>query len=34
MLHMADRMVQLARQQPGFLDVESVRGPGGLSRGG
>ena len=24
--HMADRMAQLARQQPGFLGVESVRG--------
>ena len=33
-VHMADQMVELARQQPGFLGVESVRGPGGLSRGG
>jgi heme-degrading monooxygenase HmoA len=24
--HMAERMVELARQQPGFLGVESVRG--------
>ena len=28
--HMADRMVELARQQPGFLGVESVRGADGL----
>lgn len=27
---MADRMVELARQQPGFLGVESARDPGGL----
>ena len=27
---MADRMVELARQQPGFLAVESVRGADGL----
>lgn len=26
---MADQMVALARQQPGFLGVESVRGPQG-----
>jgi heme-degrading monooxygenase HmoA len=26
----ADRMVELARQQPGFLGVESARGEGGL----
>jgi heme-degrading monooxygenase HmoA len=28
--HMADRMAQLARQQPGFLGVESVRGADGF----
>ena len=28
--HMADRMFDLARQQPGFLAVESVRGADGL----
>lgn len=28
--HMADRMVELARQQPGFLGVDSVRGADGL----
>jgi heme-degrading monooxygenase HmoA len=28
--HMADRMVELARQQPGFLGVESVRDANGL----
>jgi len=28
--HMADRMVELARTQPGFLGVESVRGANGL----
>jgi len=28
--HMADRMVELARQQPGFLAVDSVRGADGL----
>lgn len=27
---MAERMVDLAAQQPGFLGVESVRDPGGL----
>jgi len=27
---MAERMVELAAQQPGFLGVESVRDPGGL----
>jgi heme-degrading monooxygenase HmoA len=27
---MADRMVELAGQQPGFLGVESARGPDGL----
>ena len=27
---MADRMVELASQQPGFLGVESARSPGGL----
>lgn len=27
---MADRMVELAAQQPGFLGVESARSPGGL----
>lgn len=27
---MADRMVELAAQQPGFLGVESTRGPDGL----
>ena len=27
---MAERMVELARQQPGFLGVESVRGADGL----
>ena len=27
---MADRMVELASQQPGFLGVESTRGPEGL----
>lgn len=27
---MADRMVELASQQPGFLGVESVRGPDGF----
>ena len=27
---MADRMVELARQQQGFLGVESARGPDGL----
>ncbi|HEX4933975.1 MAG TPA: antibiotic biosynthesis monooxygenase [Gemmatimonadaceae bacterium] len=26
----ADRMVELARQQPGFLGVESARGPDGV----
>jgi heme-degrading monooxygenase HmoA len=26
----ADRMVELAQQQPGFLGVESARGPDGL----
>jgi heme-degrading monooxygenase HmoA len=26
----ADRMVELARQQPGFLGIESARGEGGL----
>ena len=28
--HMADRMVELASKQPGFLGVESVRGADGL----
>jgi len=28
--HMADRMVELAAQQPGFLGVESARTVGGL----
>ena len=28
--HMADRMVELAAQQPGFLGVETVRGGDGL----
>lgn len=28
--HMADRMVELAREQPGFLGVESVRGEDGF----
>ncbi len=28
--HMADRMVELAAQQPGFLGVESARTPDGL----
>jgi heme-degrading monooxygenase HmoA len=28
--HMAERMVQLAAEQPGFLGVESARGPEGL----
>ena len=28
--HVADRMTQLARQQPGFLSVESVRGADGF----
>jgi heme-degrading monooxygenase HmoA len=28
--HMAERMVELASQQDGFLGVESVRDPGGL----
>ena len=28
--HMADRIVELARAQPGFLGVESVRGADGL----
>jgi len=27
---MADRMIELARAQPGFLGVESVRGADGL----
>ena len=27
---MAERMVELAAQQPGFLGVESARNPGGL----
>ena len=27
---MADRMLELAAQQPGFLGVESARNPGGL----
>jgi len=27
---MADRMVELARQQPGFLGVDSARGPDGF----
>jgi heme-degrading monooxygenase HmoA len=27
---MADRMEKLARQQPGFLGIESARGPDGL----
>ncbi len=27
---MSDRMVELAAQQPGYLGVESARGPGGL----
>src|SRR5262245_2878822 len=27
---MAERMVELARQQLGFLDIESARGPDGL----
>jgi heme-degrading monooxygenase HmoA len=27
---MAERMIELARQQPGFLGVESARGEGGL----
>lgn len=29
-IRMAERMVELARQQPGFLAVESVRGPDGF----
>lgn len=28
--HMADRMVELAKEQPGFLGVESARGADGL----
>ncbi len=28
--HMADRMVELAQEQPGFLGVESVRGADGV----
>jgi heme-degrading monooxygenase HmoA len=28
--HMAEQMVELAAQQPGFLGVESARTPGGL----
>jgi heme-degrading monooxygenase HmoA len=28
--HMAERMVELASEQPGFLGVESARDPGGL----
>lgn len=28
--HMADRMVELAREQPGFLGVESARGADGF----
>ncbi len=28
--HMAERMVELAAQQPGFLGIESVRGADGL----
>ena len=28
--NMADRMVELASEQPGFLGVESARNPGGL----
>ena len=28
--HMADTMMQLARQQPGFLGMESTRGEGGF----
>jgi heme-degrading monooxygenase HmoA len=28
--HMADRMVELAREQPGFLAVESARGADGF----
>jgi heme-degrading monooxygenase HmoA len=28
--HMADRMVELAREQPGFLGVETVRGADGF----
>lgn len=28
--HMAERMVELAREQPGFLGVESARGADGL----
>jgi len=28
--HMADRIVELARQQPGFLAVDSVRGADGF----
>lgn len=28
--HMAERMVELARQQPGFLGVESARGSDGF----
>ena len=28
---MAERMVELARQQPGFLGVESARDPAGLA---
>jgi heme-degrading monooxygenase HmoA len=28
--HMAERMVELAREQPGFLGVESVRGADGV----
>ena len=28
--HMAERMVELAAKQPGFLGVESVRGPDGF----
>ena len=29
-VHMAERMVELAAEQPGFLGVESVRGADGL----
>jgi heme-degrading monooxygenase HmoA len=28
--HMADRMLELAKEQPGFLGVESARGADGL----
>lgn len=28
--HVADRMVELAAQQPGFLGIETVRGPDGF----